>query len=802
MDNIQPKSNNKDNYKYQEGESSGVNEGSGNQVVSQDTSSSPKRRLFSECDGEEKPLEQRKITSVQRQQKTKEELYQEGLSNIIAGRKEEGYKQLIESAENLNHRALELLHKESLVSNGGVTQEKVKSVVEQVETNSSDGADELFFIGFCYLNGYGVNQDYEQGVICLGKAAELKQAGALYELGMLYLEGRYNVVEGGYDVEQNIEKGFGYLCQAGVLKQADAIYELGIISLEGKYGVKKDINAGLGCLGRAAELKHEDAPYELGMIYLKGRYGVKENIITGIKYLRQAAELKHEDGLYELGMIYLEGKYGVDKNSDEGIKYLRQAAEFEYEDAAQALIQYLEQAGEKKDAKAFYELGMIYLAGKYGIVQDTDDGVYYIKQAAALEGENEDAMLIKYLEQAGELENGYALYELGMIYLEGKYGVRQHIEKGIKYLEQAGELENEHALYELGMISLEGKYGVEKNISTGVEYLVNSFNSGGVVTIEDDEIACYFLGKSLLEGAKGNQEEIDLGVRFLEIAVKLGELRAQFLLGIYYLEGVHGIEQDIPEGLECLGNAIDGNNAQVLKEFNIKYVLGDSSIGEEEEIEKSLLSLEEKANKQKDLFALSFLGILYLTEQYGEGKKPEGLKYLYELIGVIGKEAFSSLMDGMPDYWSVICRTIDDLENLKEGEVYLTYEGWLSQFGYTTEGLDKIEEEISDEKIRQVANFTVGMTGFSSDQMQDSKLLYSYLLLERYNELKEKKINQKELHSILEDLYPSMDDEDFDYEKELEELKKQQELMIKEKREEAKLKLQAEKKESGRSSEN
>ena len=63
---------------------------------------------------------------------------------------------------------------------------------------------------------------------------------------------------------------------------------------------------------------------------------------------------------------------------------------------------------------------------------------------------------IYYLESASNLNNSYASYLLGMIYMSN-YGIEKDVKKSISYLKKASMLENSDAQFQLGVIYYTGK---------------------------------------------------------------------------------------------------------------------------------------------------------------------------------------------------------------------------------------------------------------------------------------------------------------------------------------------------------
>lgn len=104
-----------------------------------------------------------------------------------------------------------------------------KKDMELAELGNS-GAE--YRIGSAYLNGQGVDKDYDKAFFWLEKAAAKNHANALYNLGYMYLYG--------IGCERDYKKAFGYFDKAGKLDFVPAYYIMCIMYYDGA-GVKKNL---------------------------------------------------------------------------------------------------------------------------------------------------------------------------------------------------------------------------------------------------------------------------------------------------------------------------------------------------------------------------------------------------------------------------------------------------------------------------------------------------------------------------------------------------------------------------------
>ena len=89
-------------------------------------------------------------------------------------------------------------------------------------------------------------------------------------------------------------------------------------------------------------------------------------------------------------------------------------------------------------------------------------------------GQLENAL--NYFEQAAQLDDKDALYQLGNAYLEGR-GVDQNINKSFEYYLKSANLEHEKAQYNVGLFYLQGKLG-ERNMDEGLKWIKKSASHG------------------------------------------------------------------------------------------------------------------------------------------------------------------------------------------------------------------------------------------------------------------------------------------------------------------------------------
>lgn len=198
-------------------------------------------------------------------------------------------------------------------------------------------ADAVFFLGWCYLDGWGVEKNPEEGAkfinearskadklrplsqywlgrICESSkdnsaAVELYKAAAkggyakaMFELGKRYLTGQ--------GVDQNYSEAaklFKYASDKGIV---EAKSYLAKCYIEGT-GVEKDMNEGKKLLEEAASAGDPKAEAVMGEAYLIGMFeeqGEGPNLDIAISYFKGAAEKGQADAQFRLGQFYYKGE--------------------------------------------------------------------------------------------------------------------------------------------------------------------------------------------------------------------------------------------------------------------------------------------------------------------------------------------------------------------------------------------------------------------------------------------------------------------------------------------------------------
>ena len=373
-------------------------------------------------------------------------------------------------------------------------------------------------IGKMYAAGLGTEQNYEQAAAWYLKAVGQEHKYAQYSLAGLYYRGQ--------GVEQSFEKAFVLYRSSAAQDNPYAQYELGNMYRDGigtdrnEDAAKLNLELAFDSFVRMEEKSHDDKlQYRIGHMLYTGT-GVKKDVAAAVIYFEAAAKLGNMNAGYMLGKIGLETGTG---DPQEWIDWIKKAADAGNANAEYALakiyrdgihvkkdmsqaIQFFEQAAEKQNEYAMYQLGRLYL-----------------KEDAC----KDIGLAVKWLTAAADLNNSYAQYALAKLYQEGEE-VPVNLEKAIELYTLSANQKNEYAAYQLGKLYLSGKE-VEKDIEKAIHWLTESAEQG-------NQFAQYALGKLYFYDNDVERDK-EKSLFWLSASAAQGNIYAQYLINNIHLYG-------------------------------------------------------------------------------------------------------------------------------------------------------------------------------------------------------------------------------------------------------------------------
>ena len=241
-----------------------------------------------------------------------------------------------------------------------------------------------------YYRGEVVDKNLKERLVWLTKAAEMGDADAQNKVGVCYHDGNGTI--------QNSEKAVYWYVKAANQGNTHAMNNLRIL-----YSNQDNIEESLKWTRMGAENGQIECQYELGNAYNDGE-GLKEDKDQAAYWFKMAADNGHKNACNKLAVIYHNKK-----------------------DYAQTMY-YLNKAVELGDENAFYNLGFSYEQG-HGTEKNYAKAENYYKKA--LEYDNS--------------QTNSARYRLGVMYYEGRDGVKKDKKKGEALLKEASKNGNENA---------------------------------------------------------------------------------------------------------------------------------------------------------------------------------------------------------------------------------------------------------------------------------------------------------------------------------------------------------------------
>ncbi len=162
----------------------------------------------------------------------------------------------------------------------------------------------LINLGAMYASGLGVEQNTAMAEEYYTMAAELGSSTGWLQLGQL----RYAGSE-----PDGKEQAYECFLKAAELDDAQAAYNLGVMTANGE-GVEADVNAALVWYTKAADLGLARAQTTVGA-YCLGTDGIEADYDKAFHYFSLATQQGDLDGLYFLGMCYEQG-FGTELNQE------------------------------------------------------------------------------------------------------------------------------------------------------------------------------------------------------------------------------------------------------------------------------------------------------------------------------------------------------------------------------------------------------------------------------------------------------------------------------------------------------
>ncbi len=229
-------------------------------------------------------------------------------------------------------------------------QQYTQAFAEFIPLADSGDFRSQYYVGYLYLNGYGVSQDEKKALDYLQRAVDQDYDLAQSLMAYLYAEGKL--------VPKDKKKSLALYQQAAEQGNISALLNLGILYYTGD-GVSKDINKALDYFNKVSLTQKPIVGRYLGDIY-----STEKSLIDydkAFSYYRQGAQRNDLGSYHALAQMYQKGQ-GVPTDMGNAIKYYQYAASQNF-------------------APSQYILGIIYANGE-GVPRDKLTAYAWLSLAA------------------------------------------------------------------------------------------------------------------------------------------------------------------------------------------------------------------------------------------------------------------------------------------------------------------------------------------------------------------------------------------------------------------------------------
>ena len=245
------------------------------------------------------------------------------------------------------------------------------------------------------------------------------------------------------------------------------------------------INTDILILKAQSDEGNSDAKFYLGTLYYSGK-NLDQNFDKAISLFQEASDGGNVSATFNLGIIYAKGR-GVDVDEKKAFSYYKKAAfgglpqaQYNYalwlregrtvEANPVEAIEWFKVSANKNFDRSLIELAKGYESGIAGR-RDYREAVKLYRRARASEIKRDNSPYLQ------------ATYHLGRLYLKG-LGVSPDSKKGLKFIREAANGNVNAALIEMGRIYEEGRY-VVKDLNFALDYFLES-KKRGFLDSEDD----------------------------------------------------------------------------------------------------------------------------------------------------------------------------------------------------------------------------------------------------------------------------------------------------------------------------
>lgn len=300
-------------------------------------------------------------------------------------------------------------------------------------------------MGLSYMYGQGVKSDIERARDYLEIAANRSSSKAKNALGDMYRLGK--------GVEVDYSRARDYYLEAAKDNDEDALINLGLLHYRKQ--IKNATEAlALQFMTRASEKESAAAFYWLGVFSDKG-IGQDRSSDTAIKFLEKAIALGNTGAKYKLAQLLFDETINVKmskKKQDKSFSYIKELLlEYINNPLSQEvnILYSMNLLGEMYKNDNFSEKSEKVSRYWYEMAAEKDFAKAMVRMYEILENK-EPKKAFEWLKKACEHpSDGEELYQMSLVYEQGKLGIMSDKVKANNYLRQAAEFNYKPAIMKL-----------------------------------------------------------------------------------------------------------------------------------------------------------------------------------------------------------------------------------------------------------------------------------------------------------------------------------------------------------------
>lgn len=489
-------------------------------------------------------------------------------------------------------------------------------------------------------------KDYGQAANVFRELAAEGNAGAMYNLGLMYRKGR--------GVRQSDAEAVQWYARAVEQGSPAAMCNLAYMHENG-LGTRRDAARAVQLYLQSAEAGYDEGMYNAGLIYESGRpeASVAANEERARDWFRRAAEAGHEDALLRYVGLSLppmpvvpgqENRKGSAGQAFE--KGLKASQERDYFSAFDEWYY----AARQGESSAMFNLGLLYHNG-WGTEQSDAEALRWWYTAARATGKAEAMQNIGVMYESGSgvpvdlvmarlwyqraQQAGFAQAASSLEALEGRelYAraaaayQKKDWATALPALDEAARRGNVAAMTWLGSLHESGM-GTPRNVATSIQWYQRAVEGGdaeAMVRLADlpstdrnGQLALYRRAAATKgqpewsSVAQNRLQQLSLAgatatLRGIYQSARSGDAHAMYQLGNAYDEGTEGVAQDRAEALRWWQAAAQRGHVYAMNKTGYRYLIG---MGTEKNPKAAIPWLTEAANAG-DTNAMSTLRKLY-----------------------------------------------------------------------------------------------------------------------------------------------------------------------------------------------